>query len=175
MRSSDKNSRSTETDNSKPPVRRRFLRILWRVLGILAVVELIGVIAAYLWPRKEKVAENVFGGIFTAGAVESFDPDSVTAFRTGQFYLARLADGGFLALSRKCTHLGCTVAWGAEDKQFVCPCHASVYDIQGDVVRSPATRALDYFPVIIENDVVKVNTAKAIKRNRFQVSQATRP
>jgi len=167
-------NRSTETENSPPPVRRRFLKTLWKVLGVLALAELIGVVAAYLWPRKENVEENAFGGIFTAGAVESFDPGSVTAFRTGQFYLARLADGGFLAMSRKCTHLGCTVAWETEGQQFVCPCHASVYDIRGAVRRSPAPRALDYFPVIIENDVLKVNTARAIKRNRFNDSQATR-
>lgn len=167
------NNKSTETGNSPHPFRRRFLRILWKILGVLILAELIGVVVAYLWPRKEKVAENVFGGIFTAGAAESFEPVSVTAFRTGQFYLSRLEDGSFLALSRKCTHLGCTVAWEAEDKRFVCPCHASVYDIRGDVVRSPASRALDYYPVIIENDVVKVNTASPIKRNRFQVSQST--
>ena len=165
---------STETNNGPPLARRRFLRTLWKALGLLALVEVIGMAVAYLWPRKEKAAENVFGGVFSAGAVESFKPGSVTAFRIGQFYLARLSDGGFLALSRKCTHLGCTVAWGAKEEQFICPCHASVYDIRGDVVRSPASRALDYFPVIIENDVVKVDTAKAIKRNRFHTSQATR-
>ena len=168
------NIRSAETAVSKATGRRRFLKILWNVLGVLAVAEFIGIVVAFVRPRKEKAAENVFGGIFTAGAVARFEPGSVTAFRTGQFYLARLSDGGFLALSRKCTHLGCTVAWGAEDQQFVCPCHASVYDIRGDVVRSPASRALDYYTVIIENDIVKVNTAKAMKRNRFQVSQAIR-
>ena len=166
MQINDKNNKST--------ARRRFLKILWKVLGVLALAELTGVVIAYLWPRKKKVAENVFGGIFTTGTVESFEPGSVTAFRTGQFYLVRLSDDGFLALSRKCTHLGCTVAWQTEDQQFVCPCHASVYDMRGDVVRSPASRALDYFPVIIENDIVKVNTARAMKRNQFQVSQATR-
>jgi cytochrome b6-f complex iron-sulfur subunit len=168
------NNEDTPSDNSAPIVRRRFLSNLWKLLGVLALLELTGVVVAYLWPRKEKVTENVFGGIFTAGAVESFQPGSVTAFRTGQFYLTRLPEGGFLAMSRKCTHLGCTVAWQAEDGRFACPCHASVYDIRGNVVRSPASRALDYFPVTIENDVVKVNTAKAIKRNRFQDSQATR-
>lgn len=167
-------NKSAETDTPSPLGRRRVLRTLWKILGLLAVAEFIGIIVAFVWPRKKQVAENVFGGMVTAGGTESFDPGSVTAFRTGQFYLARLPDGGFLALSRKCTHLGCTVVWSAEDKRFVCPCHASVFDIRGDVVRSPASRALDYFPVIIENDVVKVDTAKALKRNRFQVSQATR-
>lgn len=166
---------STESSLAETPPRRRFLGVLWKVLGIIAIAELIGVIVAFLWPRKESVEENAFGGIVTAGEVESFEPDSVTAFRRGQFYLARLAGGSFLALSRKCTHLGCTVPWVAEEKQFICPCHASMFDIRGDIIKSPASRALDYFPVIIENDIVKVNTAKAIKRVQFEVSQVVNP
>lgn len=160
---------------TETPPRRRFLSILWKGLCILAIAELVGVIIAFLWPRRKPALVNDFGGVITAGAVESFEPDSVTAFRLGQFYLARLTDGGFLALSRKCTHLGCTVPWVAEEKRFICPCHASVFDIRGDIIKSPASRALDYFPVIIENDLVKVDTAKAIKRTQFQVSQAVKP
>ena len=37
--------------------------------------------------------------------VENFAPGSVTAFVSGRFYLARLEDGGFLALSR--TYMAC--------------------------------------------------------------------
>jgi Rieske Fe-S protein len=54
-----------------------------------------------------------------------------------------LQDGGFLALHRECTHLGCTVPWVSEEKRFMCPCHSSVYDINGDVLSPPAPRALD--------------------------------
>lgn len=166
---------SAKSSLAETPPRRRFLGILWKVLGIIAIAELVGVIIAFLWPRKESVEENAFGSIVTAGEVGSFELDTVTAFRPGRFYLARLADGGFLALSRKCTHLGCTVPWVAEEKRFVCPCHASVFDIRGDIIKSPASRALDYFPVVIENDVVKVDTAKAIKRMQFQASQVVKP
>ena len=90
-------------------------------------------------------------------------PHSVTAFVRGRFYLARLADGGFLALSRKCTHLGCTVPWVATENKFVCPCHASAFDITGNVISPPAPRALDIYAVMIENDIVKVDTSRADK------------
>ena len=59
----------------------------------------------------------------------------------------RLDDGGLLALSCKCTHLGCTVPWVEKEKKFLCPCHASAFDITGNVINSPAARALDTFPV----------------------------
>ena len=108
-----------------------------------------------------------------AGTIKDFSPNTVTAFPRGQFYLACLADGGFLAISRTCTHLGCTVPWVEKEKRFACPCHASVFDITGDVVNAPAPRALDLFPITIENKVLMVNTEKRIKRSAFRASQVT--
>jgi cytochrome b6-f complex iron-sulfur subunit len=164
------------TPGQRPdPSRRGFIKKLWIGLGILALAEFVGICFAFLKPRKPPVKEGDFGGLMEAGPVKSFEPDSVTAFVQGQFYLSRLKDGGFLAISRKCTHLGCTVPWDGDKKQFICPCHASAFDITGDVVSSPAPRALDIHPVIIENDIVKVDTGRRIKREGFNVSQAVKP
>jgi len=44
------------------------------------------------------------------------------------------------ALNLTCTHLGCTV--NATPKGFVCPCHGSVFNTSGDVVKGPADRPL---------------------------------
>ena len=49
-------------------------------------------------------------------------------------------DGGFAALSPKCTHRGCTV--NVEPERIACPCHGSVYDRTGEVLRGPAERPL---------------------------------
>ena len=115
------------------------------------------------------------GIVITCGKIADFQPDSVTAFQRGHFYLSRLKDGGFLALSRKCTHLGCTVPWSESEHKFVCPCHASAFDISGDILKSPASRPLDLFPIVIENDVVKVDTHRRIRRSRFVFDQVTYP
>ena len=49
-------------------------------------------------------------------------------------------ESGFSALSLVCTHLGCTV----EDKGdgFICPCHGSRFDSNGDVTHRPADKPL---------------------------------
>jgi cytochrome b6-f complex iron-sulfur subunit len=155
--------------------RRRFFTRIWLTLGALALFEMIGVIVAYLYPRKPRAKTGGFGSRIVAGAVDGFEPNSVTAFPRGHFYLVRLDDGGFLALSRKCTHLGCTVPWNADEKKFICPCHSSAFDIRGDVIRPPAPRALNRFAVNIENRMVSVDTAKAYKRTGFRLEQVTYP
>lgn len=155
------------------PPRRGFLNMLWWVLGVLAVAELIGLVIAFLKPGKPVAPQEGYGGLITCGPVADFPAGTVTTFQRGHFYLSRLKKGGFLALSRKCTHLGCTVIWDAEKGRFECPCHASAFDRVGDVISKPAPRALDYYAVTIENKVVTVDTGKKLKRNRFSADQAT--
>lgn len=152
-----------------PTGRRTFLGRLWKVLGLVAGAELVAAVAAYLAPRKDGGATG--GGTVVAGPVDEFTPASVRAFPAGKFYLVRLADGGFLALSSRCTHLGCTVPWNEKEKLFPCPCHASSFDLRGEVLSPPAPRALDLFPVMIEAGVVKVDTGRRIERSRFEPGQ----
>jgi len=144
------------------------------LLGGVAIAESVWVASEFLRPRRRRESGADGGAVIVAGPVDRFEPGSVTAFQEGRFYLARLQDGGFLALSRECTHLGCTVPWVADEERFVCPCHASIFDITGDVLSPPAPRPLDIFPVRIENDIVKVDTSEPVKRRSFAKSQVVR-
>jgi len=158
-------------ETEQMPSRRSFLSIFWIGLGIVAFIELIGIVTAFFLPRGKKTKSGDFGTVIEVGEADKFVLNSVTAFIRGKFYLCRLEDGGFLAVSRKCTHLGCTVPWSDKEKKFVCPCHASAFDIKGEVISPPAPRALDVYHLYIENNVVKVDTGKRIKRSGFNIDQ----
>jgi cytochrome b6-f complex iron-sulfur subunit len=153
--------------------RRSFFNFIWGVLGLAVLGELVWIAVSFLRPSRQRTDAAKAGSVVEAGSVESFAADSVTAFQRGQFYLVRLNSGGFLALSCKCTHLGCTVPWVEKERKFLCPCHASAFDITGNVISPPAPRPLDLFPVSIENNVVKVDTSKRIKRSGFEAGQVT--
>jgi cytochrome b6-f complex iron-sulfur subunit len=155
--------------------RRSFLAKIWLGLGIVAVAEGFWVVISFLRPRRSRIEEDGLGRIVEAGSTDSFEPGTVKAFPRGSFYLARLEDGGFLALSCKCTHLGCTVPWVQAEDSFVCPCHASTFDITGAVLSGPASRSLDMCRVFIENNIVKVDTRKNIKRTGFKENQVVYP
>ena len=155
--------------------RRSLLTKLWVLLGIVALAELVGIVVAFFKPSPKKISAADKDTIIVAGPVDNFQPGTVTAFIRGKFYLARLEDGGFLALSRSCTHLGCTVPWVAKENKFICPCHSSEFDIRGEVISPPAPRALDLYQVVIENNMVRVNTAKRKKRSEFAADQIIYP
>jgi cytochrome b6-f complex iron-sulfur subunit len=174
-RASDKDRKPRSSAGGSETSRRGFLFKMWMGLLFLAAVQFTALVITFLRPRKPKKTEGSFGGIITAGGVEDFESGSVTAFRRGRFYLVRQEGGGFLALSRECTHLGCVVPWMTSDNRFVCPCHSSEFDMNGEVLSPPAPRALDIFPVVIENDVVRVDTSRPARRNRYEPSQVTYP
>jgi len=155
--------------------RRSFLNRLWVLLGALTLAELIVMLIAFFRPRKQVAASEKQNAIIAAGTVDSFEPGTVSAFVRGKFYLACLEDGGFLALSRSCTHLSCTVPWVSGENKFICPCHSSEFDIRGEVINPPAPRALDLYPVLIENNVLKVDTSKLTRRSAFAADQITYP
>ena len=149
--------------------RRRLLSWIWGGLLVTFAAEILWVAVSFLRPRRGRAKDE--SSVVIAGPVERFSPKTVTAFPGGKFYLARLEDGGFLALDRTCTHLGCTVPWDAEEECFQCPCHASSFDIAGDVLAPPAPRPLDLYAVRIENGIVKVDTSRRIRRSAFLPSQ----
>ncbi|MCP5061134.1 MAG: Rieske (2Fe-2S) protein [Ignavibacteriae bacterium] len=156
----------------EPESRRSFLSKIWIGLGAIAGIEVLGISINFLLHSSNKENKDL-SSFVVAGLVEDFKPNSVTSFRSGKFYLSRLADGGFIAMSLKCTHLGCSVGWNESENKFICPCHSSSFKINGDVISPPAPSALELLPIIIENGIVKVNSQKPIKRNRFSNSQAT--
>ena len=151
--------------------RRRFFKKAGVWVGAAAVVEFGALIFSYLWSGGQNGEEKDDAEYIIAGKADDFPPGSVTPFRSGFFYLSRLQDGGFLAMSLKCTHLGCSVAWNADKNIFLCPCHHSRFKINGDVLSPPATRSLDLYQVVIENGIVKINVDKKLKRKRFKRSQ----
>jgi len=60
-------------------------------------------------------------------------------------------DGQVKVFSPMCTHLGCGYHWDGDEKRFKCPCHGSMFDIEGHVLAGPAPRPLDLLPSKVEN------------------------
>ncbi|WUH89486.1 FAD-dependent oxidoreductase [Streptomyces sp. NBC_00433] len=52
-------------------------------------------------------------------------------------------DGAVHAVSARCSHLGCLVAFNAAETTWECPCHGSRFDVDGAVLQGPAVRPLE--------------------------------
>jgi Rieske Fe-S protein len=86
-------------------------------------------------PLKIEGAERVLPGSFLYfNYPKSSDPA----------VLVRTNEGQFLAFSRKCAHLGCSIDFDQARHCLTCPCHRGVYDTRtGYVMYGPPPRPLD--------------------------------
>lgn len=74
---------------------------------------------------------------------------------------------GVAAIVATCTHLGCEVNYHADKGEWLCPCHASVYDEEGRPVSGPALRPLARAAVDFRADgSLLINTAKQAGMDR---------
>jgi len=72
------------------------------------------------------------------GAIVSSFGEKVAGFRDD--------DGALHAVSTRCTHLACQVAWNAAERSWDCPCHGSRFDVDGGILNGPATKPLPRRP-----------------------------
>jgi cytochrome b6-f complex iron-sulfur subunit len=74
--------------------------------------------------------------------------DTVAVIRTG--------DTAVVALSDVCTHDRCTMDYDAGADQLTCPCHGSVFSLDGRVVRGPANRAVKVYTAALASNTITI-------------------
>jgi menaquinol-cytochrome c reductase iron-sulfur subunit len=84
----------------------------------------------------------------------------VTTKESVQVWIIKKSNDDVKVFSPVCPHLGCRYDWDEEKKFFVCPCHNSVFTIEGEVVSGPAPRGLDELPVEIRDESLYVEYEK---------------
>ncbi|MBI1825847.1 MAG: Rieske (2Fe-2S) protein [Planctomycetes bacterium] len=135
--------------------RRGFLE--WIIAACSAITAAAMVVPGllYLWPAaKGGKAEDVEvkGG-------ENLKPGEHSTVQVrGKAVIVRRDPGGLAAYSAVCTHLGCLVKWDAGKEQFLCPCHAAVFNARGQVVSGPAPAPLPEYKVKDVGGKVYVST-----------------
>lgn len=127
--------------------RRQFLTRMWQAgLGLVAAAG-----AWTSWDLLRPGEAKGFGGKVRAVAPEAVPEDSVIEVSAARSYLTKV-DGEVIAISQKCTHLGCKVPFCDSSGQFECPCHGSVFNRVGEFRAGPAPRGMDRYPVEVGPD-----------------------
>jgi menaquinol-cytochrome c reductase iron-sulfur subunit len=66
-------------------------------------------------------------------------------------YVTKDNQGQLCVLTSICPHLGCTVPWNKEKKEFVCPCHGATYAADGTRVSGPSLRGMDTLETSVQD------------------------
>jgi menaquinol-cytochrome c reductase iron-sulfur subunit len=67
-------------------------------------------------------------------------------------WVLKTANNQVIAYGPQCTHLGCAYHWDSAKNEFVCPCHNSLFSIDGQVLGGPAPRPLDRYETKIQGN-----------------------
>lgn len=112
---------------------------------------------------KPKIATDITGSpIYYDAFVQKHKSNErvmVQGLKGDPTYLLLSKDGVSLenfALNAECSHLGCIVPWDENQQKFICPCHGSIYDAKGSVLRGPAPSSLKLAKVTTEEETGKI-------------------
>ncbi len=100
---------------------------------------------------NSKLTANLNSELTTVGSSKSQNNVIVVRIATGN------EPASFVALTSICTHEHCTVGYQSSQNRFVCPCHGSIYDINGNVLQGPAPSALAKYTVSITDSTLTVS------------------
>lgn len=101
------------TPEDKGVTRRQFLSRAWWVAGAVLGLEMVGGLAASMLPKLKAGSFGTKVSVVTLDEARAMPVGTVTYFLDQRFYLSRV-ETGFLAMYRKCTHVGCVVPWLAD-------------------------------------------------------------
>jgi ubiquinol-cytochrome c reductase cytochrome b subunit len=149
------------------PTRRNFLKMMTGGLGALIALAMgIPLIDSVIGPsfRRRKLYWSKVGDIssFPIGQprILNFPFQTQDAYLretlVQSVWMIRRSTSEITLYSPICPHLGCHYDWNPQSKTFICPCHGSVFSIDGKVLGGPAPRSLDTLPFKVENGMLYV-------------------
>jgi len=105
------------------------------------------------------------------GLPEEFTGDVMKQVQIGGRKISIMkGNNGLYALVRNCTHMGCIPYLDAGAEKFRCPCHGSVFTLEGDVIKGPAPVPL-YRAGITVNPHGRVEVNAAVVENDLKLRE----
>jgi menaquinol-cytochrome c reductase iron-sulfur subunit len=130
---------------------------IWAVIS--AALGLPAIIYLFLPPKARQESNFVEIGDVTKLATNSpvemvFRRNRVDGWKISSekstAWVVKQPDNQVVAFGPQCTHLGCAYHWEDSKNEFLCPCHSSLFALDGKVVSGPAPRPLDRFETKVQ-------------------------
>lgn len=118
--------------------RKQFFKLLFASITLLVL---------YLW---DELIENIYSFNRRKKTLELSD-DLANGVTIKEDFIIVRENKKIKVFSTKCTHLGCRINNSLNGK-FTCPCHGSQYDLNGNVIKGPATKNLTALNYKIDKD-----------------------
>ena len=157
-------TQNSTTAEPSPQNRRSFLGALLALgsvfVGALLSVPLIRFAIFPLIRRTTDVESSPVGSLseftsITEPAMRTIQIEQIDGWRKTvsekAVYITKDQQGKLCVLTSICPHLGCTVPWNKEKKQFICRCHGGTFSADGSRVSGPSQRGMDTLETSVQD------------------------
>jgi menaquinol-cytochrome c reductase iron-sulfur subunit len=145
-------------DSSRRDFLRRGIAVLGGVAALILAIPFVGSLVGPAfrrkppqWSRATPVAALPIGTPLSVSFTEQSTEGYLRQTVVRNVWAVRRSATDVTVFSPICTHLGCRFDWQPEAGRFLCPCHGSVFSIDGKVLGGPAPRPLDTLPSKVED------------------------
>ena len=160
------NVQAQSTSNGDTTRRNFFVGAIYGMMGAISVALGVPALIYLLFPPKAK-KESEWIEIGDIARIAPNSPVELTFRRNrtdgwkvisekSTAWVVKSADNRITAFGPQCTHLGCAYHWEEGKNEFLCPCHSSLFGIDGRVISGPAPRPLDRYQTRIEGNKLMV-------------------
>ena len=107
--------------------------------------------ALLVWPWRSVQAKKVAISLEKAKDLKKVGASVTLKVRGRSILFVRDTEKTVKALDPICTHARCTVAW-KKSEGLRCPCHRSLFALDGKVLDGPAPKPLKTYPATLSGD-----------------------
>lgn len=160
------NAPKSETNDQGLSARRSFLKwligALSAMIGLIAGIPFIRAVISSAPLQKLSYVEAGDVGSLPTGQPQDMNFRVIVTDAylqqevTRSVWVIKHSSSDLTVFSPICTHLGCHFKWNPQNSHFECPCHGSVWSIDGKVLGGPAPRPLDTLPYKITDGKIYV-------------------
>lgn len=151
---------SAESPDESPPRRTFLVRVTAGIAALIGLMVGVPVVGYTILPalRRRELGWADAGPVSTLPVGIPQEREIVLTVADGwkktttkkTIWVVKDEAGTVTVYSPICPHLGCGYRWMEGERRFVCPCHNSVFLLDGTVVAGPAPRPLDTLPFKLE-------------------------
>ena len=158
-------SQRAETGSTRRAFQFAVINVLGAIIGLALVIPTL--LYLLVPPRTRKASNFIDAGdvsqLTPGQPVEvTFQQTRIDGWRVSTekktAWVVKEPDSNIVAFGPQCTHLAC--AYHVEGDKFVCPCHTSVFALDGKVISGPAPRPLDRYVTKVENNRLQIGELK---------------
>lgn len=109
------------------------------------------------WPARTARAAKIAIGLDKLSTLKTVGSSMTINLKGKTVMFVRDGEESVRGIDPTCTHQQCTTEYKVENNRIECPCHGSIFDLNGQVLKGPAEKPLNLYQTSLQDGRVVID------------------